>query len=293
MTDHFRGVLKPAFLTLLISLVLFILPASAAEVPQVEPAKIRLSIPPGSSKTGTIKIYNLSATPKNIRAYLEDWVYLPICDGTKDFRPAATTELSAASWITFSPSECSVPAYGKQLVNYTVRVPPDAKGGHYAVLFFEGFINEPKSDEEGVSVNVAVRVASLLYIEPQGTIKRNLKIDNLKVNKEKNKFNISAKLSNIGNVDINTKGTFFIIDRKGMVYARGEFDEAYTFPGDSTTISATWAEPLSKGKYDLIMTIDISKALEGSGIAKPAAITKEAAMEIGEDGQVIQIEELR
>jgi len=292
MTYTFRRVATPVFIATLIFFALSVLPLSAGDVPQIEPAKIRLSIAPGSSKTGTIKIYNLSADPKSIKAYFEDWVYLPVCDGTKDFRPAGTTELSAASWITFSPSECTVPAYGKQIVNYTVKVPPDAKGGHYAVLFFEGFINEPNEDEKGVSVNVAVRVASLFYIEPEGTVSRKLKIDDLKVSKEKNKFNISASLSNIGNVDINTKGTFFIIDRKGMVYARGEFNEVYTFPGDSAIISAAWSEPLPQGKYDLIMTIDISKALEGSGIAKPAAITKEAAIEIGEDGQVL-VEELK
>ena len=66
----------------IIFILSFFAPLFAIEVAQVEPAKIRLSIPPGSSKTGTIKIYNLSPDKKNIKADLEDWVYLAACDGT-------------------------------------------------------------------------------------------------------------------------------------------------------------------------------------------------------------------
>ncbi|MEI6631398.1 MAG: hypothetical protein WCL25_02155 [bacterium] len=284
---------KPLFLLLLV--YLFFSPSflSAIEVAQVEPAKIRLSIPPGSSKTGTIKIYNLSPEAKTIKAYLEDWVYLPACDGTKDFKPAGTTELSAANWITFSPSEFSLPAYGKQVVNFTVKVPEGVKGGRYAVIFFESYMQEPKKDVEGVSVNMAVRIASLIYIEPQGTINRNIVIDGLKLTNEKNKLKIKARLANKGNVDVNTKGTFFIIDRKGMVYARGEFNEVYTFPGDSVDLLAEWPKNVPKGRYDIIMTIDISKSLEGSGILKPPAITKQAGIEVAEDAEAMVIEPLK
>jgi hypothetical protein len=293
MTYRIRGIFKFAFLTILISLSFLVSSLTAIEVAQVEPAKIRLSISPGSSKTGIIKIYNLSPDAKNIKAYLEDWVYLPACDGTKDFRPAGTTNLSASGWITFSPSEFSLPAYGKQIVNFTVKVPPESKGGHYAVIFFESLMQEPKKGEEGVNVDLAVRIASLIYIEPQGTINRNITIDDLKLSNEKNKFQIKAKFTNNGNVDVNTKGTFFIIDRKGMVYARGEFSEVYTLPGDSANMFAEWPKLIPKGRYDMVMTIDISKSLEGSGIPKPPAITKEAGIEIGEDGEAAIVEPLK
>lgn len=270
--------------------------ASAAfgiEVAQVEPAKIRLIIPPGSSKTGTIKVYNLSGEPKNIRAYFEDWYYLPVCDGTKDFKPSGTTERSAAPWIDFSPSEFTVPPYGKQQVNYTVKVPADAQGGHYCVLFFENYLSEGQQNEEGVTVNVAVRIASLFYIEPEGTIKRSAAIEDLKIAKERNKSVITAKFTNTGNVDINTKSTFFIIDQKGMVYARGEFNDAYTFPGDSTTLSASWSETLPKGVYDLVLTVDIGRALSEAKLGKVPAITKEVKMEVGDNGEVVSLGALK
>lgn len=284
---------KPVFITGIIFIILFVSISEAIEVAQIEPAKIRLSILPGNSKTGAIKINNFSQEPKNIKAYLEDWVYLPVCDGTKDFKPAGTLDLSASKWISFLPSEFTVPAYGTKLVNYTVKVPQDAKGGHYAVLFFENYLPEPQKSSEGVSVNVAVRVASLFYIEPKGAINRNTKIEELKLTREENKFQLTAKFSNIGNVDINTKATFFIIDKKGMVYARGEFNEVYTFPQDVATLVSTFKEPLPEGKYDLVLTIDIGRALEQAGLGKVPAISKEAEIEIGENGKVLKIGELK
>lgn len=291
MTNSKKRILQ----LVLIALCLFSFTSSlfAIEVAQVEPAKVRLSVAPGTSKAGTIKVYNLSSDAKNIKAYFEDWVYLPVCDGTKDFRPAGTTKLSASDWITFSPSEFSVSPYGKQTVNYTVKVPQDASGGHYAVLFFESFLQEPGKDEEGVNVDVAVRIASLFYVEPEGTVSRKLDINNLKVSNDKNRFQINARLTNNGNVDINTKATFFVIDNKGMVFARGEFNEVYTLPGDAALMTGEYPKAIPPGKYDVVLTIDISKALEGSGIPKPPAITKELGIEVGEDGEVAVAEPLK
>lgn len=99
----------------------------AFEVVQIEPAKIRLIISPGNAQTGTINILNNSKEAKSVRVYLEDWIYLPACDGTKDFKPAGTADLSAAKWISFLPSEFTIPAYGRKTLNYTVKVPAQSK----------------------------------------------------------------------------------------------------------------------------------------------------------------------
>lgn len=268
--------------------------SSAMEVAQVEPAKIRISVLPGAAKTGVIKVYNLTEESKSIKVYLEDWFYLPVCDGSKDFKSSGTLPLSAGKWITFSPSEFIVPAYGKQNVNYTVRVPQGAQGGHYAVLFFENYMADPKKSPEGVNVNLAVRIASLFYIEAANTVKRKLQIDNLKLTKEDNKkLKISAKLQNIGNVDISIKGNYFIINDKGVIFARGEFNDLYTFPGDSSELVSYWKESIPKGQYDLVITLDISKQLEEAGLGKVSAVTKEATLEVGEGGEILKVSALK
>jgi len=286
--------LKGLFLTFIFfSLLINVATANAGEVIQVNHPKIRLSIPPGSAKTGVIKIDNPSEQPKKVRVYLEDWVYLPACDGTKEFKPAGTTEFSAASWISFFPSEFDIPAYGSQTLNYTVKVPQDARGGHYAVLFFENYLSPQKVPQEGVSVNVAVRVASLFYIEPEGTINRQARITDLKIKKEDDAYVITARFNNTGNVDITANGTFFILDSKGMVYARGEFNDIYTFAGNSALLSSRWKEPLTEGTYDLVLSVDIGRALEELNLGRGPVITLEGKLTIGKNGEILYVGELR
>jgi hypothetical protein len=263
-------------------------------VVRIDQAKVRLRLTPGSSKTGVIKIENPSNQTKKIRVYVEDWVYLPVSDGSKDFKPAGTTPLSAANWISFSPSEFSIPAFGMETLNYRVTLPSDAKGGHYAVLFFENYLGETKTPvEEGVSVNVAVRIASLFYIEPEGTIERQSKVEQLQVNNKDGQLSITAQFRNLGNIDFTTKGNFSLIDSNGMVYARGEFNDVYTFPGNAADLKASYKGRLPKGKYDLILTIDTGRAWEELGLGRGPVITQEAEVEIGEDGELLQVGELR
>ena len=284
---------ESVFLTAIVVALFAFTFAQAQEVVQVEPAKKRLIISPGSSQAGVINISNRSKDPKDVRVYLEDWLYLPVCDGTKDFKPAGSTNLSAAAWISFVPAEFTIPAFGKKTVNYVVKVPPEAKGGHYAVLFFENYLGGGNPAREGVSVNLAVRVASLFYIEPKGTISRQARIGGLKISRDQDKSYISFNFTNSGNVDITANANFFIIDEKGLPYTRGEFNAAYTFPGDSVLLSSSWKEVIPKGRYDLIVTVDIAKVLKEAGLGEVPAITKEAKIEIGDNGEVIRVGELR
>jgi len=284
------------FIILILSLCFSLIPISlqALEVAQVDQAKVRLIIAPGGTKTGSIKIDNPSPEAKLIKIYLEDWVYLPPCDGTKDFKPIGSTALSASSWISFSPSEFTIAPFGRQTLNYAVKVPEEAQGGHYAVIFFENYLDDSgKGTSEGVNVNLAIRVATLFYIEPEGTIKREAKIDDFEVSSKDGKLKISLKLSNIGNVDITTNSTFFILDKKGAVAARGQFNNVYTLPGDSVVLTANWKELIAEGSYDLILSIDIGKALEEAELGRGPVITKEAKINFASDGSVISVGELK
>ncbi len=287
----------PVFIIIIFCLGFFSIPTSlqAFGVAQIDQAKVRIMIPPGAAKTGSINVDNPTSEAKFIKAYLEDWAYLPLCDGTKDFKSAGTTGLSAASWISFSPSEFTIPPFGRQVLNYSVKVPNNAQGGHYAVMFFENYMGDPNKVAEGqVNVNVTIRVASLFYIESEGTVRREAKISNFEVKNSKDGvLEISAKLDNIGNVDITTKSTFFILDKKGVVQARGEFNDAYTFPGDSVILTSSWKEPIPAGSYDLVLSVDLGRALEELELGRGPVITKEARLIIGADGNVTNVGALK
>lgn len=267
-------------------------PAGAVEIIQIDRPKVRVIIPPGEMKTGIINVANPSSEPKEVRLYLEDWLYLPGADGSKEFRPANTLPNSCASWINFHPSEFTLQPYAKQIVGYTIRTPEDAKGGYYAILFFENTTSKPET-AEGVGINLAIRFGTLFYIEPSGTITREAKIENLLLEKEDSSLKVSADFKNTGNIDLITSGTFDIIDSSGIVFARGEFNDTYTMSGDNARLVSEWNKTIPTGKYDLILTIDLGKALEELNLGRGPVITKEAQIEIGTRGEILSIGELK
>lgn len=288
--------LKRIFVISALFLFLANTPCWAVNMPFLSQSKVRLSIAPGKTKYGEIIVENPYPQPRFIRLYLEDWYYLPAGDGTKAFVAANTTPLSCASWITFSPAEITVPAYGRQRIGYSMKVPQEAKGSHYAVLFFETSLGEAEPTQEGVGagINVSFRIATLFYIETEGMVDRTGKIDNLVLKTDKDKILlIQADFHNTGNVDITAGGSYHIMDKDGLIYARGEFNDIYTFPNDGAKFTATWKEPIPKGDYALVLTINIGRVLEEAEMGRGPIITKEAEIELGANGEVVRVGELK
>lgn len=269
----------------------------AIELPAINKSKIRLSIAPGESKYGEILVENSTPQIRSMRLYLQDWYYLPAADGSKEFVPANTTPLSCVSWINFSPSELTLLPFSKQKVNYSVKAPPGANGGYYAVLFFESTFGKPGAEQQGLQagMSIAIRIATLFYVEVGGTIKRTGVIDNLSFKKDisSNTSSIQLDFRNTGNVDITVGGTFHILDKEGIVQGRGEFNNVYTFAGNSGKLTALSKGPLPKGKYDLVFTFDLGKALEEEGLGRGPVITKEVGIEVKNNGEIIKLGELK
>ena len=278
-------------------LCFFILSSAwAVELPSINKSKIRFFIPPGEAGYGEIIIENNTSETRSMRAYLEDWRYLPAADGTKEFLPANATSTSAASWISFSPSEFTLTPFSRQKVNYSVKVPAEANGGHFAALFFESVFGKLESQQKEfkAGMNIVIRIATLFYIEPQGSIKRSAEIDNLvfKPDQKSGIFSIELDFKNTGNSDITCAGTFNIIDKEGMVFARGEFNDAYTFSGNRAKLTATCKDNIPKGKYDLVLTFNLGKALEEDDSGHGPVVTKEAEIEIRDSGSAVALGKL-
>jgi hypothetical protein len=272
----------------------------ALKIVQLDQAKVRLFIPSGASKSGRIEVKNDDAQPKQLKAYLEDWFYEDT-EGSKNFALAGTTPRSCAPWISFAPVEFTVPPFGKEYVNYIVRVPQDVKGGYYAVLFFESALGEKEeisqesTEGSSVSVPISVRVGSLFYVEVKDTVKRQIQIKRFSVQRQaqRDPLSIIIDVENIGNVDVTAGGIYNIINKKGEVYARGQFKDVYTLPQDKANLTAKWKDEIPQGQYDLIITLDLGKALEEMGVGRGPIMAREAQIEIGGNGEVLKVGDLK
>ena len=276
----------------------FVSTAQADKLPFMNQSKIRVMVSPGERAFGEITLDNPTAENKIMRLYLEDWYYLPGGSGAKEFLPANSIPTSACSWITFSPADVIVPAFGKQKINYSVNAPRDASGARFATLFFETLIGKGTLSGSGRSagLDVNVRVATLFYVEVKDTIQRTAKISNLNIqpSKEaKGSLDITLDFENTGNTDITTSGNFSLMNNEGLVSARGVFNSVYTFPGGKGSFLGTWKDKILAGDYDLVITVDLGKALTDAGVGRGPMITKEASVTIGENNQIVQIGQLQ
>lgn len=272
--------------------------AQADKLPFMDQSKIRVMASPGERFFGEITLDNPTDEVKTMRLYLEDWYYLPGGSGAKEFLPANSIPTSACPWITFSPADVTLPAFGKQKISYSVNVPADASGARFATLFFETLLSKSALLDSGRSagLDINIRVATLFYVEVKGTIERTAKISNLNIQpskEEKGSLDVTLDFENTGNTDITTSGNFSLMNGEGLVSARGAFNNVYTFPQGKGTLLGIWKDKIPAGDYDLVISVDLGKALSDAGTGRGPLITKEASVTIGENNQIIQIGQLK
>ena len=237
---------------------------------RISQPKIELDVEPGVSYSGELGIENPDAEEIKIRIYNEDWEYTAGGTGEKRFSPAGTLPLSASKWITFSPADTTLPPYGKGVVRYTLKVPEDAKGAFYSVLFLETLLGTSQ-DEEGVSVLVAGRVGALFFVRVKGTTDRKGELKSVKVQAPEGSkpLQIETTFKNTGNVDITLAGNLLLMDTEGKVLGRGDLNKIYTLPGGLETRVSQWVGRLPKGKHDLLLTYDLG---EGKTLVKDETV---------------------
>jgi len=225
-------------------------PAHAFKISISDP-KVRVQAEPGQVVNGSMRVENPSDQEILIRVYMEDFVYIAPFDGSKKFLIPETSKFSCASWVSFSPQEFTLPPFGKKNIDYTIRVPENARGGHYSVLFFETMLGEMQK-EEGYRVNVLGRIGSLFFIEMKGAEK---KAEITEIAVKENSFR--GIYANTGDLFTKVNTTFYVLDSQSMVIDRKEENEIYILPPDQTEFTLTPSSDLAAGEYTLIATFDL------------------------------------
>ena len=222
----------------------------------ISPPSLRISAPPGETKTGTITVENKSDAAVDMRVYMEDWIYAE--DGGKKFIPSGTTPLSCAKWITTHPQKIHIEAKSKAGVQYVISVPPDALGGHFAVIFFESVVNEEEAARGNVTVRFSGRIGTIIYMEAEGLVKRTGSITSFTCGRpdQNSPLAINMTLKNEGNTYIIAQGVMNIIDKEGNIFGRQELGPINTLPGDTRDYKTEWLGDLKEGTYDVIATLD-------------------------------------
>ena len=181
----------------------------------VEPSRVELSVPAGKQRGKSVAINNShSDAPLHLKVYAQDIIFLP--DGTNNFQPAGTTDWSCAKWIRTVPGEIDIPAGEVQDVRVSVTAPADARGGYYAMLFFE---SAPSYTESGLGVNF--RIGALTQVTIPGTEAYQAKLANISV---AGVSDLQLEIFNESNVLIRPKGAIKVFNAGGKKVAQHDFN---------------------------------------------------------------------
>jgi hypothetical protein len=215
----------------------------------IEPARVEVSVPAGKRRGKTLTVKNARTDqPVHLNMYIRDVRYQP--DGTNDFPDPGTTPWSAASWVQVTPMELDIPPQSSRDVRISVTAPPDAAGGHYAVVFFESL---PTLQEDGISVNF--RIGAVVEAVVPGTEQRAMRLTNLVLEAP---ATLQASLFNDGNFLVRPKGTVKIFDAAGRRVHQEPFNRSGVgvLPNSARTVSHQLEAEIPPGRYRITAEID-------------------------------------
>lgn len=226
----------------------------------ISPPSFTAAVKPGGSASGKVDVFNKGDIAVGILAYTQDWVYQG--DGGKEFRAAGTTPLSCAKWIQLFPQKFEMEPNSTVSVQYSITVPQDAKGGYYAVIFFESVPTGDTADEAGMFIRFAGRLGAIVYLEVEGSTERKAAVESLSIEPPQSNKPLELKLAmkNTGNVYIGAEGVLNIMDDEGLIYGTQKFGPVNTLPGDTREYAAEWFGELEEGSYTAVVTLDIDGA---------------------------------
>ncbi len=237
----------------------------------IENSKIHLDVAPNSTTVDKVTVQNSSNKSIHLRVYWEDFMYVKPFDGKKNFMPRGTSPYSLSEWITFFPTEITIPPFAKKNIKFTIKTPANAKGGHYGVLFLESL---PEASNIRVGLSVVFRMGALFFVETL------VKDKTSKINQLTNNTNeFQGTFTNLGNIILIPEASYYIINTTEYVVDRGSIKKFYLPPNETASFKFNIDKDLIPGKYTAVLTFDL---LQGDSIVKEIDFIKkkDASVEI-------------
>ena len=221
----------------------------------VSPAKIEMAVSEKKKKKQYIKVVNTGNQVITVHNYTRDWWFK--AEVPKIFAPANTFERSCASWIALDQSKFELQPGEKRSIPFTLAVPPDAEGGHYAVIFFRV---EPKP-KKGASLQIRFgsRIGVLIAQFDPKTSAPDLKIVGGQVEPptDAEPLRLTVDLENPSNVHVKPTGTAALISKTDGRYISHFRVTSWPqlLPGQAKDATGEWAGVLPPGEYEALVTL--------------------------------------
>lgn len=224
----------------------------------LKPALIEEGLDPGSSKTYTITVTNLSNKEQTFYFSRRDIV--SVNDGgapvfARDNVEPTGFELS--QWITLSQTEMQMAPKEEKTLTFDLNVPEDASpGSHFGAVVIS--VEPPKLRSSGAAVGYEVTNIISIRVAGDALVKANLRsfrTDNYIYSRPLVEF--SATIRNEGNVLVRPTGPLEVFNMFGKKVASLTFNEskAGVFPGSDRDFEIIWEdERTGFGRYEATLS---------------------------------------
>lgn len=234
---------------------------------KISPSRMDIAVPAGGEKTvGLIVEYDKDkpdAQLPNARiiARLDDWKVAP--NGEFSFVPANSTPRSAASWITYSPSEFTLAPGTRQVIRFTVSVPKEtAPGDYYLACYVQDRTPPPPPSEGQRQLTISYRFYTIIYVRVPG-LTTDGSLQSLEAGVKDGLPVITPKLANAGNSRLRPKHSVEIRDEKdNVVFATPMNETLVVLGGQSWQMPIPVDAELPAGNYKLAYSVDFGDKKE-------------------------------
>ena len=225
----------------------------------VNPAIVQ-NLNPGDKAEGITKVINDSDVPLTFNIGVQDYIVVD-SKGTPNLLPPSTlnNKYSAAAWIGVYPSTFTIKPHEKQIINYYIQIPRDAKpGGHYAALVYQPKVDVKTNQTGGV---VSAQIGSLFYVTVKGPVKESSEVSKFFANnfQEYGPIKVLTQIKNNGDLHITPTGNITLTGLfTNSTYAFNDQKKSNTpigniFPETLRDFENTVGQNLMIGRYKAVL----------------------------------------
>ncbi len=247
--------MKPPIYLLIAAVVLIVVapPAQALRLSRIE---FDLSLPPGARETFSFHVFNDEAEETTVSLSLADWDRT--LDGENRFFEPGTNARSASDWITFAPNQFTLAPDETAEVRFTLNVPPDVRGTHWAALLVEGSPREVDT-QGGTTILVRRRFAVKILQTPPDTGAQDIRLLGLDV-AGLNPLTVHLRVRNAGTRNLAAvKGRLELRDQTGTLESV-PIEDFPMLPGAERRVTVASKrfrnEPFPAGRFLVLAILD-------------------------------------
>jgi hypothetical protein len=233
-------------------------PAPADLGLDVSPAKLELTMTPGTSYNIPITIHNGAGSDTHVQAMLVDFGVAN--NGDYQIQRVGTQRYSLMKWATINPREFDLASGNTQQVRLSLALPQSGLTGEYAgIAFFQ-----TRPTRRAGAVALSVRVASKFYLTIPNTVKIDGAITKMTASGGSAGEIYRVLFKNLGNAHVYLRGQVLVKKGDQTVAQLPMPDEMLVERGGERLIEVPGKE-LPAGKYLVIAMIDYGGKTQTGG----------------------------